>query len=70
MERYMYGYKTVNKKDKNKNDYGVFIFWGTGPEINDLVKIDEHIHLADMDDVKKLHYTLDQMIKDWGETDE
>lgn len=60
LKKYCYGYKKVNE-----DEYSLLVFWETSSELKDLLSVDAHIHLGDMDDVKMLHKALGRLIRDW-----
>lgn len=64
MEKQIMGYKS-----EEGTEYGVLIYWGTGPELKDLVKVKNHIKFDDMDEMIWLYVTLGKMIEDWGDTE-
>lgn len=60
LKKYCYGYKRVNEEE-----YSILVFWGSSPELQDMLSVETHIFLGDMDDVKMLHRALGRLIKDW-----
>lgn len=64
LKKHMYGYKAVGSEG-----YGVFVFWGTGTEMEDMLRMERNIPLESMEEVKELHRALGKLIRDWGDTD-